>query len=80
MNHNEIVFRLTDIFQDIFEDPSIELSDTMMAADVSGWDSLSHINLVLAVEKGFGIKLTTREVKGLENVGDFIHLIEKKIG
>jgi acyl carrier protein len=80
MHHNEIVTRLTDIFRDIFEDSSIELSDSMTAADVPAWDSLTHINLVLAVEKSFGIKTTTREIRGLENVGDFIQLIEKKIG
>jgi acyl carrier protein len=80
MEHNQIVAKLTEIFQDIFEDPSLELSDSMTALDVPGWDSLSHINLILAVEKGFNVQLTTREVRGLENVGAFIHLIEKKVG
>jgi acyl carrier protein len=50
----------------------------MTAADVDGWDSLSHIDLIVAVEKRFRIRLTTGEVRGLNNVGDFIALISRK--
>ena len=70
--------RLSGIFQDIFDDPWLEAKDELTAADVEGWDSLSHINLIVAVEKEFKIKLTTGEVRGLNNVGDFIALIVKK--
>ena len=50
----------------------------MTAADVAAWDSLTHIDLVVEVEKEFKIKLSTAEVRGLKNVGDFAALIAKK--
>jgi acyl carrier protein len=52
----------------------------MVAGDVPKWDSLTHINLILAVEKGFKIRLTTREVRGMKNVGDMIRLVQQKVG
>jgi acyl carrier protein len=70
--------RLTKVFRNTFFQPSLELDENMTANDVEGWDSLSHINLVLAVEKEFGISLTTRDVRSLKNVGDLMRLIEKK--
>ncbi len=78
MEREKVKQRLNAIFEDVFDDPSLKVSDSMTAADVEGWDSLSHINLIVAVEKDFKIKLTTAEVRGLNNVGDFITLIEKK--
>jgi acyl carrier protein len=71
---------LTGVFRDIFDDGSLELRDDMTAADVEGWDSLTNIDLVVAVEKHFGIKMTTRDVAGLKNVGELVTLVEKKIG
>jgi acyl carrier protein len=70
--------RLNKVFQDIFDDPGLAVSEAMTADDVEGWDSLSHIDLIVQVEKEFRIKLSTGEVRGLKNVGDFIGLIAKK--
>jgi acyl carrier protein len=70
--------RLGGIFRDIFEDPALEIRDSTTAADIDGWDSLTHINLIVQVEKEFKIKLTTAEVRGLKNVGDFVALIANK--
>jgi acyl carrier protein len=70
--------RLDTIFQDIFDEPSLEIRDDMTAADVEAWDSLSHVNLIFAVEKQFKIKLSMTEVMALKNVGDFMTLIMKK--
>lgn len=78
MERKTVKQRLDTIFQDIFDDPSLEVRDDMTADSVEGWDSLSHINLVFAVEKQFKIKLTLGEVRGLSNVGDFITLVVKK--
>ena len=47
---------------------------------MTAWDSLSHIDLVMAVEKGFGIRLTTRDVRAMKNVGDLKALIRTKTG
>jgi acyl carrier protein len=78
MDRNVIKLRLNAIFRDVFDDPSLKVNDAMMADDVEGWDSLSHINLIVAVEKEFKIRLTTAEVRGLNNVGDLMGLISKK--
>jgi acyl carrier protein len=75
MTKTEIQHKLTGIFQDLFDNPTLELSDTTTAKDVQGWDSLSHINLIVATEKAFAVSFTTKEVKGLTDVGGLIGLI-----
>ena len=70
---------LTEVFQDVFDDEELELFDEMTAEDVEEWTSLTHIQLIVAVEKKFGVKFTTVEVMKLKNVGEFIALIEKKL-
>jgi acyl carrier protein len=70
--------RLNQIFQDIFDDPGLQISEGMTAADIEAWDSLTHIDLIVQVEKQFKIKLSTGDVRGLKNVGDFITLVAKK--
>lgn len=52
----------------------------MTAGDVENWDSLTHIDLITAVEREFRVKLTTSEVMSLKNVGDLMSLIQKKTG
>jgi acyl carrier protein len=71
--------RLTDIFRDTFDDESIEIHDAMTAADVDEWDSLNHINLILAVERGFGVRFKTSEIGNLANVGEFIEVLKGKL-
>jgi acyl carrier protein len=75
--------RLQENFREVFDDPAIVLRDDMTAADVDGWDSLAHINLIIAVERGFKIKFATAEISRMkepgENVGSFLRLIERKL-
>jgi acyl carrier protein len=78
MTHDEIHTKLTGIFREIFDNPALAINDSTTARDVEGWDSLAHINLIVAAEKAFGVRFTTKEVKALANVGDFIRLIEKR--
>lgn len=70
--------RLQEVFQDVFDDDEIELSDETTADDIDAWDSLTHVQLIVAVEKEFGLKFSTVEVMKLKNVGEFIALINKK--
>jgi acyl carrier protein len=56
-----------------------ELTDSTLAAEVPGWDSLSHINVMLAVEKHFGIRFKGAEVLKLKNVGDLQRLLDSKV-
>ena len=80
IERTEVVRRLTGVFQETFEDPDLELRDSMTAADVDEWDSLQHIVLVLAVEREFRIRLNPAEVGKLENVGRMIDLLQAKAG
>ena len=71
------------IFRDVFDDPTIELRDDMTAGDIEDWDSLAHINLIVAFEHGLGIKFATAEISRTkevgETVGSLIRLIEAKV-
>jgi acyl carrier protein len=78
-NRAEIMQTLTAIFRDVFDNPSLVLHNDLTAADVENWDSLNHIDLIVAVERKFNIKLTTREVSSLKNVGQLADLAEKKV-
>lgn len=71
--------RLTSIFRNVFQDDSIELAPQMTADDVEGWDSLSHVNLLIAIEIEFGFDFKQNEIQKLNNVGDLISCIEKKL-
>lgn len=77
-NQDEIKARLTAIFRNVFDDDSLTLFDEMTAADVEDWDSLSHITLVVACEKEFGLRLTPAEVGHLKNVGEMLKLLTSR--
>lgn len=79
MTASEIRERLTAIFRDVFDDDAIELRDSLTAKDIEEWDSLNHINLIVAVERAFKVKFTTKDVSNLANVGEFIALIERRL-
>ena len=70
--------KLTEILRDVFNQPELQYKPDLTAADVDGWDSLSHVDLIVAVEAEFGINLTTGQVRGLKNVGDFVKVIAAK--
>jgi acyl carrier protein len=71
--------KLNVIFRNIFDDETLQIYDTMSAADVENWDSLTHINLIVAIEKGFKISMTTKEVQALSNVGELVRLVVRKL-
>ncbi len=78
---DDVSTRMNEVFQDVFDDPGIEIRDDMTAADVENWDSLTHVNLIVALEKTFGIRFTTGEAgASLKNVGELRTLIEGKLG
>jgi len=67
--------RLNTIFQEVFDDDSIQISDETTAQDIDDWDSVAHITLVLSVEEEFGVQLNAAEVGKLENVGAMVKLL-----
>jgi acyl carrier protein len=79
----EVHSQLQDVFRDVFRDHSIILNEGMTAEDVDGWDSLTHINLIIAVEKRFGVKFATAEISRLKedsaNVGSLIQVLTGKL-
>ena len=72
--------RLNEVFQQVFDDDSIRISPAMTANDIDGWDSLSHVNLIVAVETTFGIRFSQKELLTFKNVGDLLRSVEAKIG
>ena len=70
---------LNKIFRSVFDNDRIEVFEAMTSNDVEEWDSLNHINIVVAVEKKFGIKFTTKEIMTYENVGQFADAVEAKL-
>ena len=71
--------RLSEVLREVFEVDDLAITRQLTAADVSGWDSLTHVRLILEVEKVFGIRFATSEVASLENVGELVDAIERKI-
>ncbi len=78
MTREEIFEGLNEVFQDVFDDEDIIVTDATTADDIEDWDSLEHINLIVAVEKKFGIKFTMGEVSGMKNVGEMADLIAQR--
>jgi acyl carrier protein len=78
MDEAQIYVRLTSVFEDVFDDDSIALTPSVTAKDVDGWDSLTHIRLMLTIEKVFKIKFSNSEIGKLENVGDLVKLIQSR--
>lgn len=79
MSREEIFERLNEVFIDVFDDDDIELTEETTSDDIEEWDSLEHINLIVAVEKEFGIKFSMGEVTGMKNVGAMVDIIESRI-
>ena len=75
--------RLQKVFRDVFDEPTLEFRDDLNAESVEGWDSLGHINLIVAAEKEFGIRLTTSEIARLkqksENAGTLVRILEQRV-
>lgn len=80
MENSEIYQKLTGIFHDVFGDDSIVLRPNLTADDVDGWDSLSHIRLMVTVEKAFHLKFSASSFGKLKNVQDLVDLIHSKLG
>jgi acyl carrier protein len=75
-----ITAALTEIFNDVFMRDDMRLTPDLSAKDVQGWDSFKQIEIIISCEERFGIKLNTREIDGLKNVGDLMRVIAAKQG
>ncbi len=79
MKKEEIYERLNNVFRDVFDDESITVNENTTSDDIEDWDSLEHINLIVAVEQEFGIKFNMNEVTTMKNVGEMVDIIISRI-
>ena len=75
----EIYSKMESLFQDVLDNSDIVLTDATKADDISEWDSLAHIQLILAIEQSFKVKFKTSEISNLSNVGEMVDLLQKKV-
>jgi acyl carrier protein len=78
MEKDEILRQVQAVMRDVFDNDDIVLTESTTAADVEGWDSLSHIQLIVAVEKHFNIRFTSKEILSWQNVGELAASIQAK--
>lgn len=79
MSREEIYENLDEVFRDVFDDDTIHVTDKTTANDIEDWDSLEHINLVVAIENKFNIKFKMSEVTSMKNVGEMVDIISGRI-
>lgn len=75
MSEQEILSRLEPLFRNVFRDSAIVVTPRTTAADIERWDSLSHVDMIMLVEEEFGIRVPTREVTRMKDVGDLVRVI-----
>lgn len=78
MKNDQILKQITPLFQKVFNNTKLKVSEKTSAASVEGWDSFAHINLIVALEQYFKISFTTKELGSMQCVGDLIKLLAKK--
>ena len=79
MQKEDLLLKVQEIFRDILDDEEIVLSEASTAEDVEGWDSLTHIQLIVAIEKKFKIKFTSKEILSWKNVGELVDCLASKL-
>ncbi len=80
MTKDEVRSKLKSIFETVLDVDDLDLRDDLSAGDVEEWDSLSHVRLIVTVERQFKIKFSNAEIEELKNVGDLIRLVMTKVG
>lgn len=78
MNKDEVLSQVSDIIRDVLDQPEINITLATTADDIEEWDSFNHINIMVAVEAHFRIKINTAEVEELKNVGELVDLVLHK--
>ena len=70
---------IQEILRDVFLDDELEITNETTAGEVDGWDSLSHVTVILKTEQAFGVRFRLSEVAELENVGQLVALVEREL-
>jgi acyl carrier protein len=79
MTRKELLEAVAEILRDIFDDDTLEVTESTCSDDVEDWDSLEQINILVAIQDRFGIQFSLDDVSDLKNVGDTLDLIESKL-
>lgn len=79
MTREEVLGQVQEIFRSVFDDESLAVTRDTSAKDIEDWDSMEHINLIVAMEKSFHVKFSIEEAGSLQNVGEMVDLILQKL-
>jgi acyl carrier protein len=79
LSTNEIMEQNNNIFRDVLENDEINLTSETTADDIEEWDSLTHIQVIVALEKHYKIRFSTSEITSYKNVGELCESIQKKL-
>ncbi|MBR3000220.1 MAG: acyl carrier protein [Oscillospiraceae bacterium] len=79
MTRKELLEAVAEILRDIFDDDTLEVTESTCSDDVEDWDSLEQINILVAIQDRFGIQFSLDDVSDLKDVGDTLDLIERKL-
>ena len=80
MEKEDILEVLTEVFQEVFDDDSLILNRETTADDIEEWDSLNQIKLIVESERAFNVRLKSRDINILENIGEMVDHLSKVIG
>lgn len=76
---SDFLLEVQDIFRNVLDQSDLVITCNSNAMNVNGWDSLTHINLIMAIEKRYKVRFALGELRDLENVGDLLDLLGKKV-
>ncbi|MCW5797577.1 MAG: Putative Acyl carrier protein [Nitrospira sp.] len=75
----ELHDRLEEVFRQVFDNDALMLRDQMRAADIEGWDSVTHINLMFGIEQAFGVRFKGNELADMNNIGELKEFLAGKL-
>lgn len=75
----DLLGKIRDTLAEITDNEALKLTEATSADQVTDWDSINHVKLLIALESDLGFRFETDEVSGLHNVGELIDLVQKKL-
>ena len=79
MTNEEILRRITSVVAEVVEIDDLRLEATTQASDVEGWDSLAMVQIMVGLEREFGIRFRTGEMAGMANVGELVGRVAERL-
>ena len=79
MASDDLLAEVQEIFRDVFDEPDLVITRHSSAETVSDWDSMTHVNLVTAIEKRYKVKFALGELQEMKNVGELLDLLQRKL-